>query len=101
MSFWAAENPAQAGEWTQSLPPGDLRESAIQAYVDAALHWSPDLATQQAATIADDSARNRKLQDCLTQWLAISPASARAWLKSAHLPREFKEQYLISKADAP
>jgi hypothetical protein len=94
MTFWGAERPAEAAQWIDTLPAGALRESALQAFMDNARHWAPDVATKAAATIVDESVRRQRLQECLAEWQEIDPEAMTAWLREAPLPEDLKGQYL-------
>jgi len=87
------EDPQRAEQWVASLPAGPFRENAIASYVDAASNWAPDLAAEQALTLADGSVRTQKVEMCLKRWMEVDPVSAQQWLPKANLPPNLKNRY--------
>lgn len=86
MNFWAMETPQQAGEWVANLPPGTLREIAIQSYVQAANNWAPDLAVKLANTLTDPGVRSQKMQMCVKHWMEVDRDSAQKWVQDHSTP---------------
>ena len=97
MGFWAAEDPVAADRWIRTLPPGTARESAIEAYIPAALPWTPALAANLAVTLTDDTSRRRNVGDCFSRWSEVDAPAAGRWLEEAALDSNLKERLLAER----
>lgn len=62
-----------------------LREQAVSA-----------IATEWAASIAQDTLREQKLSDVITNWLARDTTTARNWIAQSALSPSEKNQFLGS-----
>ncbi len=85
----------------ESLPAGALRQSAIEAYADAANRWTPDLAAKQSMNLTDEAVRDQKVEAAVRRWLEVDAAAARRWIKSSDLPPQMKAQYSLLVGQPP
>ena len=94
MNCWAGINTTQAALWLQSIPNTHSRDVAISAFSSALDQTAPDVAFQWASTIADQTLRDRQLQNSARVWLQKNPVPARASILQSSLPDNIKEQLL-------
>jgi hypothetical protein len=90
--------PEQAADWLQSLPPGSMRDSAIQGFVGGELSESdPEAAASWSAAASDPALRASLLDSALTVWSFHYPAEARQWLESTNRLSELDRARLIKQ----
>ena len=93
ISYWAATNPAAAGEWIKGLS-GPARDEAVGAYSYILLRKDPNIAAAWAVTISDAKIRDKSLSGIATFWLNKDPATASAWIQNSNLPVADKRRLL-------
>jgi len=90
--------PEQAADWLQSLPPGSIRDSAIQGFVGGDLSESdPEAAASWSAATGDPALRASLLDSALNVWSFHHPAEARQWLESTNRLSELDRARLIKQ----
>lgn len=98
---WAFDYPQEAGNWVNSLPPGQARDSAVKAYVSVIDGMDAGTATQWAYSIQDPAMRMEATMETFQRWLRNDHGAAAEWLQSTDLPeglRPFFERELNQKA---
>jgi hypothetical protein len=93
INYWAASNPAAAGEWIKGLS-GAARDEAVGAYSYILLRKDPNIAAAWAVTISDPKIRDKSLSGIATFWLNKDPAAASAWIQNSNLPAADKRRLL-------
>jgi len=90
--------PEEAADWLQALPPGAVRDSAIQGFVGGDLSESdPEAAASWSAAASDPAVRASLLDSALTVWSFHHPAEARQWLESTNRLSELDRARLIKQ----
>jgi hypothetical protein len=80
---WVEEDPHAAGQWINSLKPGDGRDSAIQAYVRNVNEKDPKTAIQWAFSIDDPKSRTEMTMSAFQRLIHEDRSAAAAWLEQA------------------
>ncbi len=93
VSSWTRRDPEAAAGWINSLA-GHARDQAVSAYGAALSNKDPNVALTWAATISDETMRNRSVQRIVTGWLRRNPADATAWIQKSTLPETEKARLL-------
>jgi hypothetical protein len=94
---WAFDYPQEAGNWVNSLPPGQARDSAVKAYVSVIDGMDAGAATQWAYSIQDPTMRIEATMETFQRWLGNDQSAAAEWLQNTDLPeglRPFFEREL-------
>ena len=91
---WALRDSQTTGAWLNTLTAGPVKDAAVADYAAALAPTSPALATEWAASIAQDALRERELSDVITNWLARDTTSARNWITQSTLSPAEKNQFL-------
>ena len=98
---WAFDYPQEAGNWVNSLPPGQARDSAVKAYVSVIDGMDAGTATQWAYSIQDPTMRMEATMETFQRWLRNDHGAAAEWLQNTDLPeglRPFFERELKQNA---
>jgi hypothetical protein len=101
---WAFDYPKEAGNWVNSLPPGQARDSAVKAYVSVIDGMDAGAATQWAYSIQDPTMRIETTMEAFQRWLGNDHGAAAEWLQNTDLPedlRPFFERELNQKTKSP
>ncbi len=93
-SNWAREDFAAAGQWIDTMPDGQARDSGVSSMVNATTRHDPATAFAWAATIGDESQRVSALSDVVQQWQDSDPAKARAAVQQADLTNTERDRLL-------
>ncbi len=59
--------------------------------------WNPGAGARMAQKTADPVARESRVHECFSTWLAWDPDSAKQWLKETGFPDEVKSRWLSEK----
>jgi hypothetical protein len=97
---WAFDYPKEAGNWVNSLPPGQARDTAVKAYVSVIDGMDAGAATQWAYSIQDPTMRMEATMDTFQRWLGSDHSAAAEWLQNTDLPeglRPFFERELKNR----
>ena len=95
MPAWVAQNSAAALTFANSYPQGDVRDSALQAYVWSNNSAPPAELVKVAETITDEGDRNRTLGIAAARWMQEDAESAKAYVQqSTVIPEDAKERIL-------
>ncbi len=91
---WALRDSQTTGAWLNTLTAGPVKDAAVADYATTLAPTSPALATEWAASIAQDVLRERELSDVITNWLARDTTTARNWITQSTLSPAEKNQFL-------
>lgn len=94
---WVEENPRAAGEWINTLAPGDGRDSAVHSYVNEIREKDPATATHWAMTIEEPKKRVEATMSSFQRWADSNTDAASEWLNGTEIPeglRPFFEEEL-------
>jgi hypothetical protein len=94
---WVEENPRAAGEWINTLAPGDGRDSAVDSYVNEIREKDPATATHWAMTIEEPKKRVEATMSSFQRWADSNTDAASEWLNGTDIPeglRPFFEEEL-------
>jgi hypothetical protein len=95
MPTWVAQNSEAALSYANSLPEGNVRDSALQSYVWSNNTGDPQATVQVAETISDERDRNRSIGITVSRWMREDPEAARAYVQqSTTLSDQAKERIL-------
>jgi len=94
MNRWAQNDPYAAGSWLGTLPAGDSRDGAVNAYTQRIAESDPAAAVQWVQTIGNNDLRNSRLESLLGSWLKTDTNAATAWISASALPEETKQRLL-------
>jgi hypothetical protein len=98
-SAWANQDSAGGNEWLKTLPEGQGREAAVNAYVHSVQHSEPALAATWAATLNDPQMRQHLVEMSVGQWIEQDASRAEQWLRKAEIPAELRNR-LMEQAQA-
>lgn len=90
---WAFDQPEAAGEWINSVPPGEARDSAVKAYVSVIDGMDPALATHWANTIQEPTERFGTTLNAFQRWMQKDMKAARAWAEQTDIPEGVRPFY--------
>jgi len=90
-------SPAAVARWVDELPAGQVLENAIGCYVEAVRLWDPGAGARLALKTVDPVAREHRVEQCFSQWLAWDPNSAKEWLKGTDFSDAVKSRWLSEK----
>lgn len=91
---WAADRPAQAEAWLQSLDPSPTRDRAIAEFANATAESDPAKAVEWVGRIEEETQRRKSLLRSTRAWFKQDRPSAEAWLAHAELPDGWRKQIL-------
>jgi hypothetical protein len=83
MPAWAGQNPAAALAFVNSYEPGDVRDSAAQAYLWSDRTGSPADQIKLAETITDEGDRSRTVGMTAMRWMREDPVAAKDYIASS------------------
>ncbi len=94
MNRWSQNDPYAAGAWLGTVPPGESRDAAVNAFARRIVSSDPAAAVQWAQTVANKGMRNSQLETIASAWMRTDPNSAAAWIASSSLPNDVKARLL-------
>jgi hypothetical protein len=95
MPTWVAQDSSAALGYANSLPAGNVRDSALQSYVWSNNSAAPADLIKVAETIADEGDRNRTVGVAAMRWMREDPAAAKAYVEqSASIPEDAKQRII-------
>ncbi len=77
-----AEGPEAAARWSESLPDGPLKGSAMSRIADAYVRKDPEAAARWAERFAADDDASRAIEQVGARWAQSNPVAAVGWLES-------------------
>lgn len=80
MSAWTRHSPEQASEWMARQPPGEIRDSAITAFVRWADVRDPEAGLLWAGSMSDPSKRMDAITHIIQQLGPKAPEAVQPWL---------------------
>jgi len=93
MPTWTSQNPTAALAYANSFPQGNVRDSALQAYVWSNNTGAPSDLIKIAATIEDQGDRDRSIGITAMRWMREDPKAAKAYVEaSTDLSDEAKQR---------
>jgi hypothetical protein len=75
-SNWIKQDSVAASQWINTLPPGNTRDSAIQALVQVVKDTDPAGAMTWTDTMTDFSTRGNMITKIVQEWAKTDPAAA-------------------------
>lgn len=96
LNVWAPTDPQASARWIASLEPGSKRDSAVQAYSEAAGDWAPEVVVKLVAEMSDPSTRQQRVEQAFPHWLETDPHAAAQWLEGSDFPAEVKRRWLAT-----
>ena len=94
MNRWAQNDPYAAGSWLGTLPAGDSRDAAVNAYTRRIAGSDPPPRCNGRKRSAMKDMRNSQLESLLGSWLKTDANAATAWIGASALPEETKMRLL-------
>jgi hypothetical protein len=79
----ASKNVADAAQWLDKLPVGEVRDRAVMGFSNYAGRRDPEGALAWAVTISDERDRLQQVESLVKQWRGVDEAAARKWLDSS------------------
>ena len=93
MPTWTSQDPTAALAYANSFPAGQVRDSALQAYVWSNNKGAPADLIKIAATIEDDGDRDRSIGVTAMRWMREDALAAKAYVEaSTDLSDEAKQR---------
>ncbi len=83
MPTWTNQNPVAALAFANNLPQGDVRDSAIGAYVWSNNTSAPADLVKTAETITDEGDRNRAIGVAAMRWMREDETAAKEYVQSS------------------
>lgn len=80
VGVWTAHEPLAASEWLPTLPPGPVREAAVDRFAENMAELDPAASLAWAGSLADPAARAKRLESTWRKWVSSDPAGAAAAL---------------------
>lgn len=77
-----AEGPEAASRWSESLPDGPLKATAMGRVADAYARKDPEAAARWAQNLAGESYAARAIEQIGGRWAQSNPVAAVGWLES-------------------
>jgi hypothetical protein len=77
-----AEGPEAASRWSESLPDGPLKGTAMGRIADAYVRKDPEAAARWAQTFAGESYAAQAVEQIGGRWARSNPVAAVGWLES-------------------
>lgn len=77
-----AEGPEAASRWSESLPDGPLKSTAMGRVADAYVRKDPEAAARWAGGLAGESYAARAIEQIGGRWAQSNPVAAVGWLES-------------------
>src|SRR5690606_36651721 len=93
-SAWANQDSARGSEWLKTLPAGEGRDAAVNAYVHSVQHSEPELAAAWAATLSDPQMRQHLGERSVRLWISRAPSRAEQWLGTVELPGDLRKRLM-------
>ena len=90
MRGWSFDQPQEAGNFVNQLPPGPARDSAVKAYVSVIDGMNAGAATQWAYTIEEPKERMETTISVFARWLRTDRAAAAQWAEQTPVPEGFR-----------
>jgi hypothetical protein len=87
---WAFDHAKDAGEWINSLPAGQARDAAAEAYVSVIDGSDPARATEWAYSIDDPVSRMESVFNAFGRWIEKDRAGAANWVKQTDIPEGWR-----------
>ena len=80
MANWHARDPAGAGRWVISLPPGPRRDHAAKELADRSIFESPAASAAWAELIGDPKLQQSTAAEVYPEYSRENPARAVEWI---------------------
>jgi hypothetical protein len=100
MGTWTNQNPVAALKYAQSLPQGEVCDSAPGAYVWGNNTTSPRDLVANASEIVNEQNRNRAESMAYMKWMSEDRAAATQALDASNPPKDEKEHILGETQEA-
>lgn len=97
---WARYQPEKASSWVLELPPGPIRDQALDAVGQAWSDVDPVRAADFAVSLPPGSVRQTALKQAISKWTMDDPAQASKWILQFDAHEDF-DQAVMSLATAP
>jgi hypothetical protein len=94
MPTWANQNPAAALKYAQSLPDGNVRDSALGSYVFGNNTTPSKELVATAEGITDEGDRNRAVIVATSKWLREDKTAATAYIESSDMSDDQKQRLI-------
>lgn len=94
MPTWANQNPTAALKYAQSLPEGNVRDSALGSYVFSDNTSPPKQVVATAESISDEGDRNRAVSVAVTKWMREDKTAATAYVESSDMSDDQKQRLI-------
>ncbi len=90
---WSRDDPNEAGAWLNQFPASPATDSPRESFAWEVQKTDPEAAIAWAATITDDSRRERATRGLVKSWFQREPELARQWVDASALPDTIKSRY--------
>ncbi|MES2705613.1 MAG: hypothetical protein V4726_03320 [Verrucomicrobiota bacterium] len=101
MSVWTQHHPEQASEWMSRQPAGEIRDSAISAFVRWADVRDPEAGLLWAGSMSDSGKRMEAIQHIIQQLGPKAPVAVQPWLDSNPALTEAERAQILQKMNQP
>jgi hypothetical protein len=92
---WGQDDPHGTAQWLEQLPPGRVRDRAVQGFSASLLESDPEAAFVWAASIDEPQRRDSQLRNLALLWLRRDPDAAVAWMGSSELFSASVQEQLV------
>lgn len=96
MSSWVNKDAANALSYAFALEAGDVRDSALQAYVMTNSAADPSQVILVAENIQDEGERIRSMSIAATRWMREDAAAARVYVEESQLLPEADKNRILN-----
>lgn len=101
MSAWTRHSPEQASEWMARQPPGEIRDSAITAFVRWADVRDPEAGLLWAGSMSDPAKRMDAITHIIQQLGPKAPGTVQPWLNTTPVLTEAERGQIQEKLNHP
>lgn len=91
---WAGHGAEAVDRWLQQLPPAPSRDVAVDTFCRLIDSTNPASAFRWAATISDETTRNRRLSEAALFWLEADNEAALVPISQSNLPASLRQRLL-------
>ena len=92
LARWSRSDITAASAYTDALPPGKDRQSAIKGILGAAFEQEPESALTWAVTLENPERKNEEISRYFQKWQKTDPSAAHAWLSGAALDDDLRHK---------
>lgn len=91
---WSKDDPKGTTRWLQEAPTGEKRDIVLRHFSESVFHFDPEAAVTWAAQISESEDRGARVNQLLSEWVALEGPSALTSIRKLPLPDRLGEKFL-------